>query len=78
MTIDVLVLGKALGELPEFADVFCARHCVENVGSVWESDRRLSCLDIYVYGWLLELAVDCADLTEMARNVVSTICRPVC
>ena len=30
VTIDVLVLGETLGELPEFANVVCARHWIEN------------------------------------------------
>jgi hypothetical protein len=34
VTIDVLVLGEALGEVPEFADVVCACHGIEIVDRI--------------------------------------------
>lgn len=34
MAIDVRVLGETVSELPELADVVCARHGVENVDEI--------------------------------------------
>lgn len=47
VTIDVLVLGEALSELPEFANVVCARHGSENV---WRVKKRLPVIMLgYLY-----------------------------
>ncbi len=48
VTIDVLVLGEALGELPEFADVVCACHEFEDVDQIRRNEFQQPCLHTYM------------------------------
>lgn len=78
VTIDVCVLGETLGELPEFADVVCARHGVEDADWIEEVSVGGHAWILISIPWVLDLAVDYADLTDSAQNVVSTNRRPAC
>ena len=78
MTIDVCVLGETLGELPQFADVVCARHGVEDADWIEEVSVGGHAWILISFEWMLGSADDYTDLTDGVRYAVSTVRRPAC